>query len=216
MKLTGVELVRIAMPLVSPFQTSFGVETGRDVLLVRVVESSQVEGWGECVAMDAPLYSSEYVDGAADVLLRYLIPALRAARWTSVAEVGEVLRTIKGHPMAKAALEMALLDTELRCTGGSFGSYLGAVHDVVPAGVSVGIMASIGELLDAVAGYLDEGYLRIKLKIKPGWDVEPVRAVRDRFGDERSQPRAGEHLLNHHRPAQEDPHLDAGDGHHRQ
>lgn len=184
MKLTGVELVRIAMPLVSPFQTSFGVETGRDVLLVRVVESSQVEGWGECVAMDAPLYSSEYVDGAADVLLRYLIPALRAARWTSVAEVGEVLRTIKGHPMAKAALEMALLDTELRCTGGSFGSYLGAVHDVVPAGVSVGIMASIGELLDAVAGYLDEGYLRIKLKIKPGWDVEPVRAVRDRFGDE--------------------------------
>ena len=86
--------------------------------------------------------------------------------------------------MAKAALEMAVLDAELRAEGRSFGRELGAVHDRVPCGVSVGIMDSIPALLDAVGGYLDEGYVRIKLKIEPGWDVEPVRAVRERFGDD--------------------------------
>ena len=85
--------------------------------------------------------------------------------------------------MAKAALEMAVLDAELRAEGRSFARELGAVHDRVPCGVSVGIMDSIPALLDAVGGYLDEGYVRIKLKIEPGWDVEPVRAVRERFGD---------------------------------
>jgi O-succinylbenzoate synthase len=86
--------------------------------------------------------------------------------------------------MAKAALEMAVLDAELRAAGSSFARELGAVRDRVPCGVSVGIMGSIGELLDAVGGYLDAGYVRIKLKIEPGWDVEPVRAVRERFGDD--------------------------------
>jgi O-succinylbenzoate synthase len=86
--------------------------------------------------------------------------------------------------MAKAALEMAVLDAELRAEGRSFGRELGAVHDRVPCGVSVGIMSDIPELLDAVGGYLAEGYLRVKLKIEPGWDVEPVRAVRERFGDD--------------------------------
>jgi O-succinylbenzoate synthase len=89
----------------------------------------------------------------------------------------------KGHPMAKAAVQTAVLDAQLRATGTPLGSFLGAVKDRVPAGVSVGIMDSIPALLDAVAGYLDAGYLRIKLKIEPGWDVEPVRAVRERFGD---------------------------------
>jgi O-succinylbenzoate synthase len=86
--------------------------------------------------------------------------------------------------MAKAALEMGVLDAELRVQGRSFGQQLGAVHERVPCGVSVGIMDSIPALLDAVGGYLDEGYVRIKLKIEPGWDVEPVRAVRERYGDD--------------------------------
>jgi O-succinylbenzoate synthase len=86
--------------------------------------------------------------------------------------------------MAKAALETAVLDAELRGSGRSFARELGAVHERVPCGVSVGIMGSVGELLDTVGGYLDQGYLRIKLKIEPGWDVEPVRAVRERFGDD--------------------------------
>jgi O-succinylbenzoate synthase len=183
MKLTGVELRRIAMPLVAPFRTSFGTETERDILLVRAV-TEDAEGWGECVAMTGPLYSSEYVDGAADVLRRFLVPRLVAGGPFGAHEVAGRLEPVKGHRMAKAALEMAVLDAELRSEGRSFGRELGAVHERVPCGVSVGIMDSVPELLDAVGGYLDEGYLRIKLKIEPGWDVEPVRAVRERFGDE--------------------------------
>ncbi|HEY2700180.1 MAG TPA: o-succinylbenzoate synthase [Pseudonocardiaceae bacterium] len=183
MKLTGFELRRISIPLVSPFRTSFGVETGRDVLLVRAV-TADAEGWGECVALSDPLYSSEYVDAAADVLRRFLIPALAAADRLDAGRVAHVLTPFKGHRMAKCALEAALLDAELRTEGRPLARELGAVRDRVPCGVSVGIMDAIPQLLDAVAGYLDAGYLRIKLKIEPGWDLEPVRAVRERFGDD--------------------------------
>jgi O-succinylbenzoate synthase len=183
MKFTGLELRRVAMPLVAPFRTSFGTEYSRDVLLVRAV-SEEAEGWGECVAMSEPLYSAEYVDGAADVIRRFLAPAIAALPVVDAHLVEPVFATVKGHPMAKAAVQTALLDAQLRAAGMSFGGFLGAVRSRVPAGVSVGIMDSIPELLDAVEGYLDAGYLRIKLKIEPGWDVEAVRAVRERFGDE--------------------------------
>jgi len=183
MKLTGVELRRISMPLVAPFRTSFGVETERDVLLVKVV-TPDAEGWGECVAMSEPLYSSEYVDGAAYVIKQFLLPALSALPTVDMHTAERAFARFKGHPMAKAALHTAVLDAQLRASGLSFGGFLGAVRDSVPAGVSVGIMDSIPELLDAVAGYLAAGYLRIKLKIEPGWDVEPVHAVRERFGDD--------------------------------
>ncbi|HWD80312.1 MAG TPA: o-succinylbenzoate synthase [Kribbella sp.] len=183
MKLTGVELRHVSMPLVAPFRTSFGTQTTRDVLLLRVV-TDESEGWGECVAMTEPLYSSEYVDGAADVLRRFLVPALAAAGPIDANAVATVLAPYRGHRMAKAALEAAVLDAELRAEGRSFARELGAVHDRVPCGVSVGIMDSVPALLDAVGNYLDEGYLRIKLKIEPGWDVEPVRAVRERYGND--------------------------------
>jgi o-succinylbenzoate synthase len=182
MKITGVELRRIAMPLVAPFRTSFGTESTRDILLVRVVTPDS-EGWGECVAMSDPLYSSEYVDGAAEVLARFLIPALTAVDNLHASAVGPALSAFKGHLMAKAALEAAVLDAELRAAGMPLARYLGATQARVACGVSVGIMESIPQLVDAVAGYLDEGYRRIKLKIEQGWDVEPVRAVRERFGD---------------------------------
>ena len=183
MKLEGVELRRIAMPLVAPFRTSFGTELDREVVLVRVV-SEHAEGWGECVAMAEPLYSSEYVDAAADVIRRFLVPALAGLPDVDAYAAERAFARIKGHSMAKAAVEAAVLDAQLRQFGMSFGAFLGAVHDTVPAGVSVGIMDSIPELLTAVEGYLAEGYLRIKLKIEPGWDVAPVRAVRERFGDD--------------------------------
>ncbi|UFQ19681.1 MULTISPECIES: o-succinylbenzoate synthase [Streptomyces] len=181
MRITGIELRRIAMPLRSPFRTSFGVETARDVLLVRVV-TPDGEGWGECVAMSEPRYCSEYVDGAADVLRRFLVPALPAV--ADAHAVKRAMKPFKGHKMAKAALETAVLDAQLRASGQSFGGYLGAARDRVPCGVSVGIMDSVPELLDAVGGFVDEGYLRVKLKIEPGWDLAPVRAVRERFGDD--------------------------------
>ncbi|UMG93222.1 o-succinylbenzoate synthase [Nocardioides sp. TF02-7] len=189
MKVRGVELRRVAMPLVAPFRTSFGTQTERDILLLRV-ETDEAEGWGECVAMADPLYSSEHVEGAADVLRRFLLPALAADAGAAALDrhgapaVAQVLHPVKGHRMAKAAVEMAFLDAELRAAGRSFARELGAVADRVPSGVSVGILGSVPELLDVVGGYLDAGYVRIKLKIEPGWDVEPVRAVRERFGDD--------------------------------
>ena len=180
MKLTGVELRRVSLPLVSPFRTSFGTETTRDALLVRAV-GTEAEGWGECVAMTAPLYSEEYVDAAIDVLRRYFVPAMAGV--DRATQVAPALARFHGHRMAKAALETAVLDAELRTEGRSLARELGAVRDRVPCGVSVGIMDSIDQLLTAVDQYLDEGYLRIKLKIEPGWDLKPVAAVRERYGD---------------------------------
>ena len=183
MKLDAVELRRIGLPLVAPFRTSFGTETHRDVLLVRAVTPDS-EGWGECVAMSEPLYSSEFVDGAQAVVRDHLLPRLFALDDVTATAVGERFHPVKGHPMAKAAVEAAVLDAELRAAGVRLADHLGAVREAVDAGVSVGIMDSIPALLDAVEGYLAEGYRRIKLKIEPGWDVEPVRAVRERFGDD--------------------------------
>ena len=183
MKIVDVELRRIRLPLVTPFRTSFGTESERDVMLVRVT-TPDAEGWGECVAMSEPLYSYEHVEGAQIVTREHLLPRMFATGDITAARVAEVLSPVKGHPMAKAAVEMAVLDAELRTAGISFAAHLGAVRDSVDCGVSVGIFPTIPELLDEVAAYIDAGYRRVKLKIEPGWDVEPLRAVRERFGDD--------------------------------
>jgi len=182
MRIDGFELRRLAMPLKAPFETSFGVQHERELILLRAV-TSVGEGWGECVAMSAPVYSPEFNDSVALVLRDHLIPALGRSGEIGAAQVGPRLEPFKGHRMAKAALEMALLDAELRDAGLSFGSYLGATRETVPAGVSVGIQPDIASLITVVGEFIAQGYTRIKLKIKPGWDVEPVRAVRREFGD---------------------------------
>jgi len=182
MRLESVELRCIRLPLVAPFRTSLGTERERDVLLVRVV-GPDAEGWGECVAFGTPFYSYEYVAGAYDVIKRHLLPRLFAAGDVAAEDVASLLDEVRGHPMAKGAVEMAVLDAELRERGVSFGEFLGAVRPAVDCGVSVGIHENASDLLRTVEGYLDDGYRRIKLKIEPGHDVEPVRAVRERFGD---------------------------------
>lgn len=182
MKLVGVELRRIHLPLVTPFRTSFGTQTLRDILLVKAV-TPEGEGWGECVSGEGPLYSSEYVEASQHVITNHLLPRLFAEQDLVAEDIGRLLSPIKGHPMAKTALETAMLDAWLRASGRSFGSYLGAVADAVDCGVSVGIFTEVAELLDQVEAYLDQGYKRIKLKIEPGWDIDPVRQVRERFGD---------------------------------
>jgi len=179
-RIDKVELREVSVPLKGAFRTSFGTDLDHNVVLVRVV-SGDVEGWAECVAGEDPAYSSEYTAGAVDVMVRYLIPAL--AQLDRAEDFADAVKWIKGHRMAKAAIETAFLDAQLKAAGTSFASYLGAERTDVITGVSVGIMNSIPELIDAVRGYLDEGYARIKLKIEPGWDVDPVRAVRQEFGD---------------------------------
>ena len=187
MKLTGFEIRRVKMPLVAPFTTSFGTQTAREVLIFRAA-TPEADGWSECVTLLDPVYSPEYVEGALDVMKRFFIPALFAFQESrggiTAAHVGEVLKKFHGHPMAKSTLETAILDAELRIAGISLASYLGSTKTKVPSGVSVGIMNSVPELLDAVDMYVAQGYLRIKLKIQPGWDLAPVAAVRERFGDD--------------------------------
>jgi o-succinylbenzoate synthase len=187
MKLQRLMLHHVRIPLVSPFTTSFGTENEKAAYLVEAVadtETGEVTGWGECVAMAEPLYSSEFLTGAAEVTRRWLAPALFAVPDLTAETVAHHVEHIVGHPMAKAAVEMSVLDAQLRGQGRSFASYLGVTRDRVPSGVSVGIQSSPDELLRVVGGYLDEGYARIKLKIKPGADLAYVAAVRREFGDD--------------------------------
>ncbi len=180
MDLEAVELRRLSLPLVAPFRTSFGVERHRDALLLRVLGTDS-EGWGECVAMSEPLYTAEYVDGAQEVIRRHLLPRLPTSDVTAE-RVVSAMAPVRGHSMAKAAVELAVLDAELRARGVRLADRLGAVAASVPCGVAVGIDESIPALLDQVERHLDAGYVRVKLKIEPGHDVAPVSAVRERFG----------------------------------
>ncbi len=141
--LGAIELRRIALPLVSPFRTSFGVETDRDILLVRLelIDSNGTitEGWGECVALAEPTYSPEYVDGAQHVMLSHLIPAVRQAGPVDAAGATRAMAHFHGHPMAKGAIEMAILDAQLRSTGTSFADFLGATPLTTPSVLSSGL-----------------------------------------------------------------------------
>ena len=179
--LEGFELRVLQIPLVSPFTTSFGTETVREVIIARAL-TADGEGWGEIVTGAAPLYSSEYTQGAWDVALRWMIPALLDRHTLAPEDVPAVLGPFVGHRMAKAGLELAVLDASLRAGGRVLGEYLGARHERVPSGVSVGIQRDPAALVEVVRGYLEDGYVRIKIKIKPGRDVAETAAVRDAFG----------------------------------
>lgn len=182
MKLEAVELIRMNVPLKSAFRTSFSSVNLHQVVWAHVI-TDVGEGWAECGANERPDYSSEFHNGAATVIKEFLLPDLFALGDDLTAEaVAPTLEWAKGHRMAKAVIETAILDAQLRDKGISFAKYLGANKDKVPAGVSVGIMDSLPELMSFVEGYLAEGYLRIKLKIEPGWDYEPVKLVRETFG----------------------------------
>jgi O-succinylbenzoate synthase len=176
-RLERIELRRIRMPLVRPFRTSFGTEDVREVLLVRA-ETDGGEGWAECATEAEPRYSPEYTDAVEHVIEHHLAPRLFAADRVTAPDIAARLAPVKGHRMAKAALETALLDAELRVAGRSLAGYLGATRDDVDCGVSVGITPTVDALIEEVGSYLAAGYRRVKLKIEPGWDVEPASAVR--------------------------------------
>lgn len=175
----------LEIPLVRPFRTSFGSQSVRDVVLVEAVSDSGVSGWGECVTMSWPGYSAEYTAGAIDVMRKFLIPDLKPLLDSTPEPeaVRAAMQSQQGHPMAKAALATALLDLWLKERGISLATYLGAVRDRIDCGVSVGIAPTIDALLEEVGSYVDQGYRRIKLKIEPGWDIEPVRIVRETWPD---------------------------------
>lgn len=183
MRLERVELYVVELPLVRPFRTSFGTETARQAIVVRVESDSGV-GYGECVADRNPFYSSEFNRAAFIVLSELFAPRLLGAgELAGPQEVAGLLADVKGHRMAKAAIELAVLDAFLKGAGLSLQEHLGGAGDRVVPGVSVGISETVEELLEVVEAYRQAGYRRVKLKIEPGSDVEPVAAVRRLLGD---------------------------------
>jgi len=181
MKLKEIELRIIHLPLVRPFRTSFGTQTSREVLMVKVVNENGTIGWAECVAMSEPLYSPEYVAGCLDLMKNFLIPALKSKPEITAEDVPVILKPFLGGQMAKASLETAILDAQLRDQKTSLATYLGATKSKVECGVSVGIANNLEALAEEVKSYVDAGYRRIKLKIEPGWDIEAVKHIRSLY-----------------------------------
>jgi len=180
MKIDFIELRHVRMRLVAPFETSFGVELDRDCVIL-MVRGEGLTGWGECVAGMSPGYSYETTMTAWHVLADFFVPTILGSEIDEVEDLRDQLRVFKGHPLARAGLEMALWDLLAQAAGKPLATVLGGVRQSVPVGVSVGIQKDAEILVDAVGHYIEQGYDRVKVKIKPGRDVGDVRAVRRAF-----------------------------------
>ncbi len=182
MKITRVELRELRLPLVSFFETSFGRTTHRRIVLVRV-EADGLTGWGEVTCGEKPFYSYETPETAWHILRDYLIPWSLEGSWGTASDLADRFRPIRGHPMAKAAMENALWDIEAQEKGVSIARLLGGTLEEIPCGVSIGIQENIEVLLEKIERELAAGYQRIKIKVKPGWDIEVLERIRSRFPD---------------------------------
>ena len=182
-KIRSVELREIHLPLVHYFETSFGRTEVRRIILVAVHSTDGATGYGECTAAEDPLYNSETTETAWHMLCDFVAPRLLAAELDNAAQASRVLAPIRGNRMAKAALETALWDLEARRAGAPLFRHIGGVRDEIPCGVSIGIQDSIEKLLQKVRLEVSQGYRRVKIKIKPGWEREPLAAIRAEFPD---------------------------------
>ncbi len=177
MTIERIEMALLKLPYVHFFETSFGREYDRTFIITRVYEDG-VCGFGEVVAEEAPLYSGETTEGAWHVLRTFLIPMVFKEKIAGPEEFAAKAKRFRGNLMAKAGLELAFWDLKAKKAGIPLKKLYGGVRDEIEAGVSCGIENSIPELVDRVGAYLGEGYRRVKLKIKHGWDVEACAAVR--------------------------------------
>jgi O-succinylbenzoate synthase len=182
MRIDAIFLRELRLPLVHPFQTSFGTTTERRILLVEL-RAEGLTGWGECVAGEHPYYSEESIDSAWQVIQNELGPMLAAADPEHGGKCPGIFRKVRGNRMAKAALENAVWDVEAQIRRVSLASLLGGTRETIDCGVSIGIQPTMEQQMAAVEKELAAGYQRIKLKCKPGWDVKMLEAVRSRWPD---------------------------------
>ena len=180
MRIDRITLREIRMPLVHPFETSFGRTTERRILLVEVEEDGAV-GWGEVTCGERPFYNEEWVDTAWLILRDFVAPRILNIDIASAADVAGRCSHIRGHHMARGGLETAAWDLEARKLGLPLWQHIGGSRTEIDCGVSIGIQDSVEELLELIEREVRAGYRRIKMKIKPGWDVEVVRQVRTAF-----------------------------------
>jgi o-succinylbenzoate synthase len=180
MLIREIILREVSMKMVAPFETSMDRVELRRIMLVEA-KVDGVTGWGECVAGEAPFYSPETTDTAWQTLRDFLWPLMRGKNFGSAAEVWDLLAHVRGHNMAKASLEAAVWDAEAKQKGVPLAKLLGGTRDEITCGVSIGIKESLDDLVGAVKTELADGYQRIKIKIKPGKDLEQVRRLRQEF-----------------------------------
>ncbi|MDI1243681.1 MAG: o-succinylbenzoate synthase [bacterium] len=183
LQLERIELREIEMPLRAAFETSFGVTTSRRVIVLRVFDKTGATGYGECTAMEAPFYNHETVDSAWSVILNFVAPILASAKVTNASCVAKALEPIIGNRMAIGAVETAIWDLEAKLCDQPLWEYLGGTRSEINCGVSIGLQKSTELLTESVSRELESGYQRIKIKIKPGQDIELVKAVRGEFPD---------------------------------
>lgn len=181
MKIEKVKFERLKMPLLSPFQTSFATELDREFILVSVYGAGHV-GYAECVAMDAPVYNEETIDTAIHIAEQFIIPRVLEMNFETPDDFSKEFAWIRRNNMAKSGIESAIWDLYAKQKGISLAQALGGEKEEIEVGVSIGIQPTIEDLLNSVEEYLAQGYKKIKIKIKPGFDVERVKAVRERFG----------------------------------
>lgn len=181
LQIARVELIEIRMPLVHFFETSFGRTTERRIILVRVEDTDSAEGWGECTAGEGPFYNEEWTDSAWMVLRDWLAPLAVGREIAVAADVENLLAPVRANRMAKAALETACWDLEAKRLDLPLWRHLGGTQNEIACGVSIGIQGSVEALLAKIRTELEAGYQRIKIKIKPGWDVSIVERVRADF-----------------------------------
>ena len=182
-KITAIELREIRLRLVNFFETSFGRTTERRIALVRVSDADGADGWGECTSGEGPFYCEEWIDGSWSVIQKFLAPMTLGHEVENAAAVFGLMKPVRGNRMAKAAIETACWDLEARRLGVPLWRHLGGVRRETACGVSIGIQDSVEALYDKIERELAAGYQRIKIKIKPGWDVDVVERVRERFPD---------------------------------
>lgn len=181
MIISAIELREIRLPLIHFFETSFGRTTARRIILVRVFDADGAEGWGECTAGEGPFYSEEWTETAWSTIREFLAPMVVGQECEDAAAAGDLMRKVRGHRMAKAAIETACWDLESKRAGVPLWKHLGGVNEEISCGVSIGIQDSPEQLLEKIEKELAAGYQRIKIKIKPGWDLKVVRQVRQRY-----------------------------------
>jgi o-succinylbenzoate synthase len=181
-RIDRLELRLLRLPLVDFFETSFGRIDAKHFLLVTLGGGGQI-GIGECVAENDPYYSAETNETCWHVISEFLAPRVLGASFEHPRDVFAGLKAVRGHNMAKAAVEMAAWDLYARLQGVPLSRVLGGAGTEIASGVSIGIQDSLDQLIDKVDRELSAGYRRIKIKIKPGWDIEPVGRIRSRFGD---------------------------------
>lgn len=183
MIISAIELREIRLPLLHFFETSFGRTTERRIVLVRVVDQDGAEGWGECTAGEGPFYSDEWTDTAWATLTEFLAPMVIGHKVAGVEQIWQLMKPVRGHRMAKAALETACWDLEAKRDEVPLWRHVGGVQAVIPCGVSIGIQDSTEALFAKIEKEVAAGYQRIKIKIKPGWDLNTIEQVRRRFPD---------------------------------